>query len=82
MTETTKKEPWFNIKIRALEEEIATLKRDQNFSEFNLDSYCKGFYDCMSKYAIFAKGARRRIVQTIKNRYVGGNNMSYVWRVK
>lgn len=50
--------------------------------EFNLDSYCKGFYDCMSKYAIFAKGARRRIVETIKQRYKGNGDTKFVWRVK
>ena len=92
--EKTKKKPWFLTKIQALEKELELLNgqnnqnsqngvsQQVNKNELNIDSYCKGFYDCMSKYAIFSKGARRRIVQTIKERYKNNNDTKFVWKVK
>lgn len=86
-----KRVPWYQKRIVELENELINLKESAKTVEsivtderqdIHIDSYTKGFYDCMNKYGIFAKGARKRIAQTIKERYKGNGDTKYVWRVK
>jgi hypothetical protein len=86
---TIKKEAWFTKAIREKDEEIAALKsatqapvvgEDLN-TPVEINSYARGFYECMCHYGLMTKVNRRQIRKTILARYKG-EGTDYVRKIR